>query len=676
MLILSKTNAEEVVRLSMRERRVDALLDCEWLLTNGRGGYAASTVLGCNTSGYHGLLIGSLHPPVSRVMALSNCLEMVICGAETFELSTFAFGEKLAPAGYTHLREFWRDTGAHFLFDLGHIQVEKAVYLLRDSDTLLVEYTFGGVQHPVDFVLRPFVGLRDFHHLQQSETSLVANFTGPGVLVRHETPGSCGLLMQCPEMAYENDPQWWFNFTYRVNTHRGQHDSEDLWTPGFFKTTIQQDGRVVFAAHLGPEGHCEWPDGLDVDAVKSDLARHQAQVLRQAGPDDKSEAALVLAADKFVGTRGCGEDESSTIVAGYPWFADWGRDAFISLPGLLLTTGRDEEARSVLSTFAAVVDEGMIPNCFDDRSTTAHFNSVDASLWFVHGAFQYLEATGDKETFADELLPAIRSIIDAYQQGTRFGIHADADGLILAGDEQTQLTWMDARCNGVTFTPRWGKTVEVNALWHNALCYLHEYCLYGDFMADAQRYATMAQQVGESFCSVFWNEQRGYLNDTVRLGGEVDTRLRPNQIFAVSLPYGPPLKRSQQRAIVSVVEKALLTPYGLRTLDRRDEAYQGRYEGPQMERDAAYHQGTVWPYLMGPFVEAYLKVNSFKPGARRKAGAMIAPLLEHLTADGCLGSIAEVFDGDEPQRPAGCLAQAWSVAELLRAYHLVQNGKS
>ncbi len=676
MLTLPKTHADEMVRFCLRERRVDALLGCEWLLTNERGSYTSSTVLGCHTSGYHGLLVGSLAPPVNRVMALSTCLETVICGSETFELSTFDFGSKLSPTGYTHLREFWRDTGVHFGYDLGPVQVEKAVYLVRDSDTVLVEYMFRGVQRPLDFILRPFVGLRDFHHLQQATAPLVEQVVDTGVLVRYETPDSCRLRMNCAELRYETDPQWWFNFTYRMNTHRGQHDSEDLWTPGFFKGTLRRDCRVVFQAHLGAHDDDAGPAGVDVDGVKNDLARRQMALKRQAAVRDETETTLVLAADQFVVTRRDGENARSTIVAGYPWFADWGRDAFIALPGLLLATGRHEEARSVLRTFAAAVDEGMIPNRFDDRSATAHFNSVDASLWFIHGAFQYMEATGDKSTFLEELLPAIQEIVRAYHHGTRFGIHADTDGLIVAGDSETQLTWMDAQCDGITFTPRCGKTVEVNALWHNALCYLHEFCLHADLMAEAQQYATMGQQVGESFCSAFWNEERGYLNDTIRPDGTIDASLRPNQIFAVSLPYGPPLKRSRQRAIVSVVEKALLTPYGLRTLDRRDASYRSRYEGPQLQRDAAYHQGTVWPYLMGPFVEAYLKMHNFKPAARKEAAEMIGPLLRHLTIDGCLGSIAEVFDGDEPQRPAGCPAQAWSVGEVLRIYHLLQNGRA
>ncbi len=673
MLTLPKATTDEIVRLSTSEQRVDALLDCEWLLTNQRGSYAASSVSGCNTSSYHGLLIGALDPPVRRMMALSNCLEKVICGNETFDLSTFQFGPKLAPAGYTHLREFRRDAGVHLVFDLGVVQVDKSVYLVRDSDTVLVEYVFTDVGRPVELVLRPFVGLRDFHYMVKSDTTLTAEVDLNGVLVRRDGPNRCGLLIDCPSMRYEADPQWWFNFTYRVNTQRGQHDREDLWTPGFFKTTIEHDRSVVFQAHLSEHNPFDWPAGIDVETVKNDLSRYQDDLVRQADAKDRIEAILVLAADQFVVNRGDDDRRENTIVAGYPWFTDWGRDAFIALPGLLLATGRHDEARSVLTGFAGTVDQGMIPNCFDDCHATAHFNSVDASLWFIHSAFQYLNTTADKQAFSEDLLPAIRAIVTAYQDGTRFNIHADADGLILAGDENTQLTWMDARCDEITFTPRWGKAVEVNALWHNALCYLHEYCLYADLVGDAQHYATMAQQVGERFISLFWNEQLGCLNDTVRLDGQVDASLRPNQIFAVSLPYGPPLKRSQQRAIVNVVERVLLTPYGLRTLDRHDAAYRGRYEGPQPQRDAAYHQGTVWPYLMGPFVEAYLKVHSFKPVARKKATEMIRPLLRHLTTNGCLGSISEVFDGDEPQRPAGCPAQAWSVGELLRICRLLQD---
>ena len=676
MLTQQKVGADEIVRVAIKDNDIANLLDREWLLTNERGSYASGTVIGCNTSGYHGLLIGSLDPPVNRTMALSNCLEIVTCGQQAFHLSTFEFSGEPVLAPCPYLREFRQDTGAHFIYEFDSIELDKAVYLAPDSDTVIVEYTFEGLMEPVEFIVRPFVGLRDFHHLQHSDATMRCDFLEPGWLVRHDAPGSCALRMDCPAMDFETDSQWWFDFTYRVNRQRGQHAAEDLWTPGFFRGVIEEDGRIVFWARLDERYRPDRPVAVDVDVVKNRLASHQKQILSDARATDEMDRKLVLAADQFIVKRRDKDVEGTTIVAGYPWFADWGRDTFLALPGLLLVTGRFDEAKSVLSTFAAAADEGMIPNRFDDRSGPAHFNSVDASLWFINAAFQYLEVTEDKNTFNHELLPVIRWIIDSYHNGTRFGIHVDEDGLIQAGDSDTQLTWMDAKYDGITFTPRWGKPVEVNALWHNALCRMHEFCLRTDLIPDARQYAKMAQRAGDSFCDLFWNESLGYLNDTVMPDGRIDASLRPNQIFAVSLPYGPPLSGARQKAIVAAVEKELLTPYGLRTLSRRDVRYQGRYEGPQRVRDAAYHQGTAWPYLMGPFVEAYLKVNDFKPASVRRATEMIEPLRRHLTADGCLGSISEIFDGDEPQEPRGCHAQAWSVGELIRICQLLQNGKS
>lgn len=675
MLTQQKVGAEEIVRIAIGENDGANLLDREWLLTNERGSYAAGTVIGCNTSGYHGLLIGALNPPVNRIMALSNCQEIVNSGPQTYHLSTFEFSGEPVLAPCPYLREFRRDIGAHFIYEFETIELHKAVYLAPDSDTVVVEYTFEGIMEPIEFIVRPFVGLRDFHHTQHDDASLRCDRQGSERVVRYDAPGSCVLRMNGAGMDFEDEPQWWFDFTYRLNRQRGQNASEDLWTPGFFRALVEEDGRIVFWARLDERFRPDQATTVDVEVVKNRLADRQRQLLRDAHVTDETDRRLVLAADQFIVKRRYDDVEGTSIVAGYPWFADWGRDTFISLPGLLLATGRFDEARSVLCTFAAAAEDGMIPNRFDDRSGPAHFNSVDASLWFINAAFQYLEASEDKTTFNQDLLPVIRWIIDSYQNGTRFGIHADTDGLIRAGDSDTQLTWMDARYDGVTFTPRWGKPVEVNALWHNALCHMHELCLRTDLISDARHYAKMAQQAGDSFCELFWNESLGYLNDTVMPHGRIDTSLRPNQIFAISLPYGPPLSGARQKAIVAAVERELLTPFGLRTLSRRDACYQGRYEGPQRSRDAAYHQGTVWPYLMGPFVEAYLKVNDFKPAGIRRAAELIEPLITHLTTDGCLGSLSEIFDGDEPHEPKGCHAQAWSVGELLRIYRLIKSAR-
>jgi glycogen debranching enzyme len=685
-------------------------------------------------------------------MTLTNCLEMVILKGQAFHLSTFEFSDKFAPTGFTYLRQFRRDTGAHFDYQLDNLKLTKSVYLLRDTDTVAVVYDFtrlGRMQHrkvscpePAEFVLRPFVGLRDFHTLQQSHAPLCSRRLGRGVLVRHNVPNSCELFLSCHithegkisnGVNFEKDRQWWFNFVYRNNRERGQDFTEDLWTPGFFKCRIETPAKIVLWANLSPPWvRCKPEElaNLDIEAVREDLGRHQENIKLKANlildtrpfsVPRKSGLrrmkcsmrvskiwnrvsrienrvsrfeALCLTADRFIAKRQTNsscvvrdayrEKENTqydirntqyeyrtTILAGYPWFADWGRDAFISLPGLLLSTGRFEEAKSVLSTFAAAADEGMIPNRFDDRNDTTYFNSVDASLWFINAAFQYVAASGDSKTFMQELMPAIRWIIDSYHKGTRFDIRADADGLITAGNNQTQLTWMDAKYEGIAFTPRCGKAVEVNALWYNSLCLLAQF--YTDRDAEnAKHYKSMADKVRTSFCELFWNESKGYLNDCILPDGSVDESLRPNQIFAVSLPFSP-LSPSQQKSIVNTVQNQLLTPYGLRTLNVQDSRYKGVYTGPQQQRDEAYHQGTVWAFLLGPFVEGFLKVNGFSRKSKKKAAEFIQPLLQHLTEDGCLGSISEIFDGDAPHKPKGCIAQAWSVAELIRAYQLINS---
>lgn len=682
-------------------------------MTNERGSYASSTIAGCNTRGYHGLLIGSLNPPVNRIMALANCLEMVIFEGQTFKLSTFEFSDKFTPSGFIHLKQFRRDIAAHFDYELDKLKLTKSVYLLRDTDTVALVYDFTSVREPVELVLRPFVGLRDFHTQQKSHAPLCSQRLGDGVLVRHNVPNSCELFLSCQfvhpvreknevshSVNFEKDRQWWFNFLYRNNRERGQDFTEDLWTPGFFKCRIETPAKIILWANLSPPwARCK-PDELakfDIDAVREDLRRHQEKLkqcvsrhsplvsrITSHGTRATSFEALCLTAEAFIAKRQTNHTHRTTILAGYPWFADWGRDAFIALPGLLLSTGRFEEAKSVLTTFATAADEGMIPNRFDDRNGTTYFNSVDASLWFINAAFQYVATSGDLKTFMQELMPTIRWIIDSYHKGTRFDIRADSDGLITAGNNETQLTWMDAKYDGVAFTPRYGKAVEVNALWYNSLCLLAQFKKdrgqktenRGErkelLTSDLRFLSSEIDKVQRSFCELFWNKSKGYLNDCILPDGSVDKSLRPNQIFAVSLPFSP-LSAHQQKSVVKTVQNQLLTPYGLRTLNVQDSRYKGVYTGPQQQRDEAYHQGTVWAYLIGPFVEGYLKVNGFSRKSKKKAAEFIQPLLQHLTDDGCLGSVSEIFDGDMPHKPRGCIAQAWSVAELIRAYQLINS---
>ncbi len=699
MLTLQKTKNAEIISVPISDRPIEDLLSKEWLLTNNRGGYASSTIIGCNTRRYHGLLIGSLTPPVNRIMALANCLEMVIINGNIFNLSTFEFYDKLTPEGFTFLKQFRQDTGVHFDYIVGGLELTKSVYLLRDSDTAVITYDFTTVAEPIEFVLRPFIGLRDFHTLQKSYAHLRSERLDTGLIIRHDITDSCELFLSCLSMNFEEDPQWWFNFVYRNDRERGQDFAEDLWTPGFFKCRIDSPTKIAFHCDLHASRHNKpRSPTFNIHQSIKELLQHQRNIIAAARTRDKKLRTLCLAADQFITTRVPDEPRATshkrraTILAGFPWFADWGRDAFIALPGLLLETGRFDEAKSVLTTFAEAADDGMIPNRFDDYTNTAHFNSVDASLWFINAAFRYLDVTGDLKTFEQHLLPTIRSIVDSYHKGTRFGICADADGLITAGNNETQLTWMDTKYNGVVFTPRYGKAVEINALWYNSLSLLaqfyssHSKKKQGRFAIRPAQYKDMADKVRDSFRRLFWNENAGYLNDcilsafseTSPLGGPdgtIDATLRPNQIFAVSLPFSP-LTPQQQASVVNTIQRNLLTPYGLRTLAPSDSRYKGTYTGPQQRRDEAYHQGTVWPYLIGPFVEAYLKVNNFSRKSKEEAAEFIEPLMRFAcgeTNDGCLGQICEIFDGDPPHKPRGCIAQAWSVAELIRAYRLIHS---
>ncbi len=697
MLISEKADDIEIASISTSDESVENLLTREWLLTNERGGYSSSTIIGCNTREYHGLLIGSLNPPANRIMALAKCMEMVIFEGQSrsgpdpgvsqnvsprkvYNLSTFEFDGKFAPQGFTHLKRVRRDSGLHFDYEFEQLTLTKSVYLLRETDTVVLVYDFAGVQEPGEFVLRPFVGLRDFHTLQRSDAPLYSRWLGHSLLIRHDVPDSCKLFLNCPSMYFEKDEQWWFNFVYRNEKQRGLNFTEDLWTPGFFKCRIQagKPATIVFHANLSPSQSGRNPEQLlkvEIDEIYKDLCKHQSGVTSAAKNGDDKFRTLCLAADQFITKRQTNTEPEhthrTTVIAGFHWFADWGRDTFIALPGLLLSTRRFDEAKSVLTTFAQSADEGMIPNRFDDRTGTAYFNSVDASLWFINAAFQYLNATGDSETFTQHLLPTIRWIIDSYHNGTQYDICADSDGLITSGNYETQLTWMDAKYDGVSFTPRCGKAIEVNALWYNALCLCARF-YDGRDAENARHYKSMVDKVKVSFCKLFWNEKTGYLNDCILPDGSVDSSLRPNQIFAVSLGFSP-LSPQQQAAVVDVVQKELLTPFGLRTLNAGDDRYKGIYTGPQQQRDEAYHQGTVWPWLIGPFVESFLKVNDYNRKSKKQAAEFIQPLMQHLTGQGCIGSISEIFDGDAPHNPRGCIAQAWSVAELIRAYELINN---
>ena len=588
-----KVSVDMGIQIDTSDTPIERLLEKEWMLTNSRGGYSASSIVGCNTRGYHGLLIGSLNPPVKRVMALSNCIETVLIGPGAFHLATCEFPDIITPCGFLRLKRFTKDTGAHFYYELGDLRVTKSVYLFRDRDTIAIVYEFEEVAQPIEFEIRPFTAMRDYHSLQRAGDRILCKTDSAGLIIRNE-PGSplCSRLrLSYPEGIFESQPQWWNNFIYRCDRERGQEYSEDLFSPGIIRYHIKSNSRIVLWGDLGDsesDGRFLPPD---IEYVTSQLREHLESVTGPA-KGDRQLGELFAAGDQFIVRRKTQDTkpqtqdarpktqdtrpkmqeqmqnaeyriqnieqraERTTILAGYPWFADWGRDAFLSFSGLLLATKRYEEAKSVLLTFAEAAKDGVIPNCFDDYGGGAHFNSVDAGLWFINSAFGWLAATGEEQVFKSRLLPVIISIIENYQKGTMFGIHADADGLLAAGDASTQLTWMDAKFNGTVFTPRFGKPVEVNALWYNANMLLVQYLAEGT-KSQGELLGILRSRVNtikESFNKSFWNEKWEWLNDCILPNGTVDATLRPNQIFAVSLPYSA-LTPARQKAVVDIIEK-------------------------------------------------------------------------------------------------------------------------
>jgi len=617
----------------------------EWLLTNGLGGFACGTVLGCNTRRYHGLLCAATLPPVGRMMLLSRVGEVMVVDGKTdhtLEFSVNQFSQTFHPRGEQYLQRFELFDGyAQWVYNVEGVGIIKKVQLGWMQNAAAIRYEIAPNGRHVELRLLPFVRMLDFHALRRGKTTFAESHDDRAATVG--TPQAT-LHLRADVGRFEAKADWWFGHTYAVEAERGLDDSEDLYCPGQFVVDSSRNTSITLFASDRQE------QAFDFDRELERRCSVVAGYGKRAKGSQTIER-LVHAANDFIVYRKSPDGKDGTsIIAGYPWFSDWGRDTMISLPGLLLATRRFEQARQVLGVFAQYVDQGMIPNVFDDYNNNPHYNTVDASLWFIHAAFLYARESGDQATFEKILRPACQAIVDGYTRGTRYNIKVDpADDLVSQGDANTQLTWMDAKCDGITFTPRQGKAVEINALWYHALK------LLGD---DAR-----AERVAESFRKAFWISPFRGLADVVD-GNRRDCSIRPNQIFAVSLPNSP-LLPEQQSVVVEVVRRELLTPYGLRTLAKSEVNYQGRYFGPPKQRDAAYHNGTVWAWPIGAFLDAYLKVNGHSEDSLAQAQRWLTPLIDSMRR-GCVGQIAEIFEGDEPHRPVGCFAQAWSVAEVLR----------
>ena len=640
---------------------LDAALRREWLETNGLGGFASSTIIGLNTRRYHGLLTAATKPPVGRLVLLSKLEESLLIAGKAFDLSANRYPGTVHPQGFRYLKQFRLDPFPVFTYEIEGIEIAKSVFMIQGENSTVIHYEVRKNNQPewpkdLQLEIRPLIAFRDYHSTTHENGAINPTVEErPGLARIQPYQGVPALYLAHNAVELRTSGHWYRNFEYDAERERGLDFSEDLFNPLVLRFDLGRRNPASIIAST---------EGRHVAKVgeyrQSETTRRRNSSEACVVEDDFSQA-LAAAADQYIVSRG----DQKTVIAGYHWFSDWGRDTMIALPGLTLPTGKHDVARSILRTFANHADQGMLPNRFPDAGETPEYNTVDATLWFFEAARAYLAYTNDHEFERNELYPVFADISSWHARGTRYGIKMDASGLLTSGAPGVQLTWMDAKVGDWVVTPRRGRPVEIQALWYNALCIMEDFARKFQDESGQKRYRNMAIVASWSFNRLFWNESAGCLYDVMNSGAP-DVSIRPNQIFAVSLPHSM-LSSERAKSVVEKVQQHLLTPYGLRSLAPSDPQYRGRYSGGPVERDAAYHQGTVWPWLIGPFITAYIRVNGGSDASRKQAAAWVEPFRDHLT-DGGLGHISEIFDGETPHRPCGCIAQAWSVAELLRAY--------
>ena len=640
----------------------DALTAREWIVSNGLGAYASGTVSGIATRRYHGLLVAALSPPRGRRVLISHLDETLTLRYLRAPLSAHAFPGVVQPEGWRHLVTFALDPLPRWQWRVGEAVLERTIFMVRGQNTTIVRYTLVDAPGAVALTVRPFGAFRDFHHhAQQNRDARIAAVEvndRPGTVLIQPYESGPSVLMQAPGV-YRSSPDWWRGFQHQAERERGLDAEEDLFTPGEYLIALAPGE----SAHVVLTAEHRLPDEVAVLEAR-EIAR-----LRSLAPQplaDPRVEQLYRAVDLYRADLA----RPPAVLAGYPWFEDWGRDTLIAFTGLYLVPKRFAEAKELLATFAKYLDQGMLPNRFPDSGGgAADDNTVDAPMWFLHAARRFVQYTNDLDFARRTLVPAMRAIVEAFRRGTRYDIHQRPDGLIWSGSPGTQLTWMDARCGDTVFTPRHGCAVEINALWHAGLRSLAWLCAETGEEGAADRWYREADHVRTSFRERFWNPELAYLYDVVR-DDERDPSVRPNALYAVALP-GDLLPLDQCEAVLQRARDELLVPMAVRTLSPKDPAYQGRYGGGPWSRDSAYHQGTAWPFLLGAYTAAVVRVGRRRASpeaeseARAEAGRCFDGLAESLTTYG-LGHLPEIVEGDAPHRPVGCFAQAWSDAEALR----------
>ena len=663
---------------------LDEALAREWLVTNGRGGYASASISQALTRRYHGLLVAAVDAPVQRYVTLAKLDATVEIDGAEHSLATNVYNGAVHPAGYACLETFAPGDRPVWRWRIGETVLEQTLAMIGGQDAVVVQYRLREGAERATLSVRPFGTSRHFHHLTSaaqmgdptvriSEQRIELNWGEPGWWLRHNG-------------AFARDADWYYGFRLEVEANRGFDCSQDLFTPGTITKEVTRDGAATLLIMAGTTNvelpSADWKSvarnvtrGAAPEACKrAALAHGYAAPLPGTAVDvsnidaqrrmrlEELAGRLCTAALQFVVRRGA---QDRTIIAGYPWFGDWGRDTFISLPGLCLATGHYADARRIIRTFAGHVDRGMIPNCFPSYGEPPVYNTCDATLWYVHAIDAYLRHTNDTKLLKEELFDVVADILDCHAAGTRHGIRVDADGLLAAGETGHALTWMDAMVDGRAVTPRIGKPVEINALWYNALCIGADMAVKQRDGIRAKAWCELAARCRRTFNDRFWNAARNCLYDVVDAEheqGRLDSSLRPNQLLAISLTH-PVLEPARWSAVVSTCERELLTPMGLRTLSRDAPGYRARYAGGPAARDEAYHQGTVWPWLIGPFMTAMLRARGGEDVDA--CAAWFDAFAGHLDAVG-VGGVSEVADAEAPHAPGGCPWQAWSVAEPLR----------
>lgn len=630
----------------------ELLHSLEWLETNGLGGYASAPVSGAHTRKYHGLLVAALSPPVDRAVLVAKFEETVVRAKERYELGCNFYRGATHPRGIEYLQSFSAAPAPTFEYKAGGVQFTKQILCLNGAQTTLIRYHIESAPAGSKLEFLPLYSGRPFHSLQRAHSPFESN-----VMIERDTTsvrlsdGQAAVSIHVPGATFSPANDWYYNIRYPEEERRGYPGEEDLLCLGRWERAIQSGDDFIVSL-----SYAERRPQNTHEQFELELKRRQDITAKSS---DKIAADFALAADKFIVTRGT---ELRSIIAGYHWFNDWSRDTMISLPGLCLVNGRFEDARRILLTYASRLNNGILPNNFPDANQTPQYNTIDATLWFIVAVYKYMQFSGD-QAFAEHILPVLTDIIEAHVRGTHNGIHVDDDGLLSGGNPTTQLTWMDAKIGDWVVTARQGKAVEINALWFNALSIMSVLCTRFERGKEAAHYATRARVATARFNEIFWNGECDALFDFID-GSQRDNKIRPNQIFALSLPF-PLLDIERGRRVLRTIESKLLTPMGLRTLSPEHPSYQRHYIGSQAQRDAAYHQGTVWPFLLGHYVSAVCRYDG--EIGRLRARALIQDMHRIFFEQGT-GLIPEICDGEAPHTPRGAIAQAWSLAEIARAW--------